>query len=264
MHGKSEVGLRKATTPEIVGVTTLVLIPIATYDAHMTWQGISSRLAVVALLSTVIGASTFVATASAQGSLSVSCVASSATQCVTTISLTPNMDVDVTVTLPANNGFSVNEWGGTPGSAPTYTSLNDGYWNGTGTSWTCCELQTGGTEPAGAVSTMTFSLTPLTTSPTTTIPAKQPRLPATLNLNFAAGSFALNASDKTQLQSLARKLKPGAKVTFTGYALSNPSLARNRALSTADFLYARVKVYWKVVSVTTHPLNRVTVTTTAL
>ena len=84
------------------------------------------------------------------------------------------------------------------------------------------------------------------------------------DLSFAAGSFALNASDKTQLQSLARKLKPGAKVTFTGYALSNPSLARNRALSTADFLYARVKVYWKVVSVSTHPLNRVTVTTTAL
>ena len=235
-----------------------------THVARMRWHQRSSRLLVAVLVSTTIGATTFVATASAQGSLSVACIASSATQCVTTISLSPNMDVDVTVTLPANNGFSVNEWGGTPDSAPTYTSLNDGYWNGTGTTWTCCELQTGASEPAGAVSTMTFSLTPLTSSPTTTIPAKHPKVPAALNLSFAAGSFALSASDKTQLQALARKLAPGAKVTFTGYALSNASLARNRALETADFLYARVKVYWKVVSVSTHSLNRVTVTTTAL
>jgi len=234
------------------------------HNARKRWQRHSSRLLAAVLVSTAIGASTFVATASAQGSLSVACIASSATQCVTTISLSPNMDVDVTVTLPANNGFSVNEWGGTPDSAPTYTSLNDGYWNGTGTTWTCCELQTGASEPAGAVSTMTFSLTPLTSSPTTTIPAKHPKVPAALNLSFAAGSFALSASDKTQLQALARKLAPGAKVTFTGYALSNASLARNRALETADFLYARVKVYWKVVSVSTHSLNRVTVTTTAL
>jgi outer membrane protein OmpA-like peptidoglycan-associated protein len=111
---------------------------------------------------------------------------------------------------------------------------------------------------------MTFALTPLTSSPTTTIPTKLPRIPAALNLSFAARSFALSASDKTQLQALARKLTPGAKVTFTGYALSDPSLARNRALSTADFLYARVKVSWRVVSVSTRSLNRVTVTTTAL
>jgi outer membrane protein OmpA-like peptidoglycan-associated protein len=83
-------------------------------------------------------------------------------------------------------------------------------------------------------------------------------------LSFAAGSFALSASDKTQLQSLARKIKPGARVTITGYALSNPSLARNRALSTADYLYARVKVLWRVVSVSTRSLNRATVTTNAI
>ncbi len=230
----------------------------------MTWQGMSSRLVVAVLLSTAIGASTFVAAASAQGSLNVTCVASSATACVATISLVPDMDVDVIVALPPNNGFSMNLLGGTPDSAPSFTSLNNGYWNGTGTSWTCCELQTGDSEPAGAVSTMTFALTPLTSGPTTTIPAKHPRLPTALNLSFAAGSFALSASDKTQLQALARKLTPGAKVTFTGYALSDPSLARNRALSTADFLYARVKVFWRVVSVSTHSLNRVTVTTTAL
>jgi hypothetical protein len=242
----------------------LVLATVAAYDARMRWQGISSRLAVAALLSTAIGASTYVGTASAQGSLSVACVASSATQCVATISLVPNMDEDVIVTLPANNGFSMNQLSGTPGSAPSYTSLNNGYWSGTGTSWTCCLLQTGGSEPAGAVSIMTFSITPLTSSPTTTVPAKQSRKPAPLNVSFAAGSFALSASDKSQLQALARKLTPEAKVTVTGYALSDPSLARNRGLSTLDYLYARVKVNWKLVSVSTRSLNRVTVTTTAL
>ena len=53
-------------------------------------------------------------------------------------------------------------------------------------------------------------------------------------------------------------------MTVTGYALSDPSLARNRGLSTLDYLYARVKVNWKLVSVSTRSLNRVTVTTTAL
>ncbi len=242
----------------------VVLDTLVTYAARMRWQGTLSRAAVAALLSTAIGVSTFVTSASAQGSLSVTCVASSATQCVATISLVPNMDTDVIVTLPANNGFSMNLLSGTPDSAPSYTSLNNGYWSGTGTPWTCCVLQTGGSEPADAVSTMTFAITPPTSGPTTTLPTKKPRIPAALNLSFAAGSFALSASDKTQLQALARKLIPGAKVTFTGYALSDPTLARNRALSTADFLYARVKVAWKVVSVSNHSLNRVTVTTTAL
>src|SRR5271155_1552025 len=130
----------------------------------MRWQGISTRVAVAALLSTAIGASTFEASASAQGTLNVTCVASSATACVVTISLVANMDTNVIVTLPANNGFSLNTFTGTPDSAPAYTSLNNGYWSGTGTPWTCCLLQTGGSEPANAVSILTFSLTPLTSS----------------------------------------------------------------------------------------------------
>ncbi len=230
----------------------------------MTWQGISSRLAVAALLSTAIGASTYVATASAQGTLGVTCVASSATQCVVTINLVANMDVNVVVTLPANKGFSLNTFTGTPGSAPSYTSLNNGYWTGTGSPWTCCLLQTGGSEPAGAVSILTFAITPLTSSPTTTVPGKHSKIPTALNLSFAARSFVLSATDKSQLQALARKLTPGAKVTFTGYALSDPSLARSRGLSAADYLYSRVRVFWRVVSVSTRSLNRVTVTTTAL
>ena len=235
---------------------------VATYDARMRWQGVTSRFAVAALLSTAVGATTFVATASAQGTLNVTCVASSATVCVVNIPLTSNMNVDVVVALPANNGFSLNDFSGTPDSAPSYTSLNNGYWTGTGTSWLCCELQTGPNEPAGAVSTLTFALTPLTSGPTTTVPAK--RKPAPVNLSFAARSFALSASDKSQLQALARKLPAGARVTITGYALANPSLARNRSLSTADYLYARVKVSWRVVSVSSRSLNRVTVTTNAL
>jgi hypothetical protein len=171
------------------------------------------------------------------------------------------MNVDVIVTLPANKGFSLNVFGGTPGSAPSFTSLNNGYWTGTGTPWTCCLLQTGGSEPANAVSTLTFAITPLTSSPTTTVPVKHPGKPAALNLSFATGSFALSASDKAQLQVLARKLKAGAKVTITGYALSDPRLARNRALATVDYLYARVKVFWRVISVSTQSLNRATVTT---
>jgi hypothetical protein len=230
----------------------------------MRWQRFFSRLAAAVLLSTAVGATTYVATASAQGSLNVTCVASSATQCVVNIPLVSNMNVDVIVSLPANNGFSLNLFTGTPDSAPSYTSLNNGYWTGTGTSWTCCLLQTGGAEPAGAVSTLTFALTPLTSSPTTTVPGNKPTKPAPLNLSFAPGSFALSASDKAQLQALAKKLAPGARVTITGYALSNPGLARNRGLSTADFLYAKVKVFWKVVSVSTRALNRATVTTTAL
>ncbi len=229
----------------------------------MRWQGISTRLAVAALLSTTIGASTLVTTASAQGSLPVTCVPTSAAQCVVTIPLVSNMDVDVTVSLPANNGFSLNVFGGTPLSAPSFTSLNNGYWSGTGTSWLCCLLQTGPSEPAGADATLTFALT-LASGPTTTVPAKKPKLPAAVNLNFAAGSFALSASDKSQLQALARKLKANARVTITGYARSNPSLARNRALSTADYLFSKVKVFWRVVSVSTKSLNRATVTTTAL
>jgi hypothetical protein len=245
-------------------VTPLLASTIYTYYARMRWQRISSRLAVAALLSTSIGVSTFVVTASAQGSLGVTCVASSATQCVVNIPLVSNMDEDVVVTLPANNGFSLNLFGGTPGSAPSYTSLNNGYWTGKGTQWTCCLLQTGGSEPAGAVSTLTFALTPLSSGPTTTVPGKQPKKPAALNLSFAARSFALSASDKSQLQALARKLKAGAKVTITGYALSNPALARNRALATADYLYAKVKVAWRVIPVTSRSLNRATVTTNSL
>jgi hypothetical protein len=236
---------------------------VASYDARMKWQRISSRLAVAALLSTTIGVSTFVTTASAQGSLGVTCVPSSATVCVVTIPLVSNMDVDVVVTLPANNGFSMNDLNGTPGSAPSFTSLNDGYWSGKGTPWTCCLLQTGDESP-GAVSTMTFSITPLSSGPTTTIPTKRPKLPAALNLSFAAGSWALNAVDKTQLQALARKLKTGARVTFTDYSLTNPSLARNRALETVDYLYAKVKINWRIVTVSTRSLNRVTVTTVTL
>ncbi|MGB8197229.1 MAG: hypothetical protein WCF25_09520 [Acidimicrobiales bacterium] len=228
----------------------------------MRLHRISSRLAVAALLSTTIGASTFATSASAQGTLNVTCVASSATQCVVTIPLVSNMNVDVIVTLPANKGFSLNVFGGTPGSAPSYTSLNNGYWTGTGTPWTCCLLQTGDAEPTNAVSTLTFALTPLTSSPTTTVPAK--KKPAPLNLSFAAGSFALSASDKAQLQGLARDLAAGARVTITGYAHANASLARNRALAAVDYLYARVKVFWRVATVTTRSLNRVTVTTTAI
>jgi hypothetical protein len=245
-----------------VVVTHLLLVAVPTYDARMRWQKTALRLAVAALLSTTIGASTFVASASAQGTLDVTCVATSATQCVVNIPLVSNMNVDVIVTLPANNGFSLNDFSGTPDSAPSYTSLNNGYWTGKGSPWTCCLLQTGAAEPTGAVSTLTFALTPLTSSPTTTVPAK--RKPAPLNMSFAAGSFSLNASDKTELQALARKLTPSAKVTITGYALSNPRLARNRALSALDYLYARVKVSWRVVAVSSRALNRATVTTTAL
>src|ERR1700722_2964221 len=221
----------------------------------MNWQRISSRMAVAALLSATIGATAFVSSASAQGTLNVTCVASSATACVVNIPLTSNMNVDVVVALPANNGFSLNDFSGTPDSAPSYTSLNNGYWPGTGTSWLCCLLQTGAAEPAGAVSTLTFALTPLTSGPTTTVPAK--RKPAPVNLSFAARSFALSASDKSQLQALARKLPAGARVTITGYALANPSLARNRGLSTADYLFSKVQAFWKVVSVSTRSLNRV-------
>lgn len=247
-------------------VTPLLLATVATYYARMRWQGISSRLAVTVVLSIAICVSTFVATASAQGSLSVTCVPSSATQCVVTIDLVSNMDVDVIVTLPANNGFSLNLFTGTPDSAPSYTSLNNGYWNGTGTLWTCCLLQTGATEPAGADSVLTFAITPLTSSPTTTVPKKQPKIPAPLNLSFAAKSSALSASDKAQLQALAEKLTVGAKVTVTGYALSNASLARSRAISATNYLRARVKVTWswRVVWLSNRALNRVTVTTTAL
>ena len=241
-----------------------MLAKVATYDARMRLRGISSRLAVVALLSTVIGASTYVATASAQGTLDVTCVASSATQCVVTIDLVSNMDVDVVVSLPANNGFSLNNFGGTPMSAPSFTSLNNGYWTGTGTPWTCCLLQTGGAEPAGAMAILTFAITPLTSGPTTTAPGKHSKIPAAVNLSFAAGSFALSPSDKAQLQALARKLSPGAKVTFTGYAHADPSLARSRGLSAADFLYSKVTILWRVVSVSTRSLNRVTVTTNSL
>jgi hypothetical protein len=118
------------------GVTmrTLKIVRMAlgtgAHNARRRWQRRSSRLLVALLVSTAIGASTFVVTASAQGSFAVTCVASSATQCVATISLVPNMDVDVNVTLPANNGFSLNTFGGTPNSAPTFTSLNNGYWTG--------------------------------------------------------------------------------------------------------------------------------------
>jgi hypothetical protein len=230
----------------------------------MKWQWISSRLAVAALLSAAIGVSMYGETASAQGTLGVTCVASSATQCVVTINLVSNMDVDVVVTLPANNGFSLNTFTGTPMSAPSFTSLNNGYWTGTGTPWTCCLLQTGGSEPAGAVSYLTFAITPLTSSPTTTVPGKHSKIPAALNLSFAPRSFALSATDKAQLQALAKKLSPGAKVTFTGYALSDPSLARSRGLAAAGFLYSKVKVLWRVVSLSNRSLNRVTVTTNAL
>jgi outer membrane protein OmpA-like peptidoglycan-associated protein len=111
---------------------------------------------------------------------------------------------------------------------------------------------------------LTFAITPLTSGSTTTLPAKQSKKPAALNLSFTRSSFALSATDRSQLQALARKLRSGAKLTITGYAPSNPSLARNRALSTAHYLYARVKVVWRVVAISTRSLNRVTVTTTAL
>jgi hypothetical protein len=55
-------------------------------------------------------------------------------------------------------------------------------------------------------------------------------------------------------------------VTITGYAHSNPNLARSRAVSATNYLRARVNVSWswKVVWISNRALNRVTVTTTAL
>ena len=85
---------------------SLVPANVGTYDARMRWLRGASCLVVAALVCTAIGAFTFVSAASAQGSLTVTCVPSSATQCMVRIPLVSNMSVDVVVTLPANDGVS--------------------------------------------------------------------------------------------------------------------------------------------------------------
>ena len=120
-----------------------------------------------------------------------------------------------------------------------------------------------GSEPAGAVSMLTFALTPLTSGTYHYRPGEAEACRP--EPEFCGEELRAQRVGQVSTPSAGyENSQPEAKVTITGYALSNPSLARNRALSTADYLYARVKVIWRVVSVSTRSLNRVTVTTTAL
>lgn len=198
--------------------------------------------------------------AHAQGSQSVSCVLTNPTTCVAKIPLVANMDVDITFSFPPNNGWSANIFNGV--GPADWTSLNGGYWTGTGSSLTA-NLQTPSSEPANAEADVTFGITPLTAVTTTTVVTKK-KLPAPVAITFAATSRTLSPTDKALLNTLAKKLRLNSRVTYTGYAKANPGLARNRALVVANYLYARVQVFTTVVTVTATSLNEVRVVTTAL
>ena len=214
----------------------------------------TSRLAAAAVLAWSLGVAA-ATSADAQGSLTVACVPSSPTVCVATVPLTSNMDVNLTLTFPPNDGFNV---GNDNGTGPYGIMPPGGYSSGIGSSWTAV-LTTDTNEPAGAVAVFTVTITPLSSS--TTIPSK--KLPAPINVAFAPNGWGLSAGAKAQLAALAKKVKVDAHVTFTGYAKSDYLVARNRARSAADYFYSRVNVYWTIVTNTTKALNRVTVTVIA-
>ena len=225
----------------------------------MTIRTLSTKLAATSMVVSAVLAS-MGAPAQALGSMNVTCVASSPTSCTATFALVANMDVNLTFLLPANAGFYENVRSGTGPAEYTYP---DGYTSGTGPSFTVL-LQTPATEPANAQATITFVLTPLGTATTTTTTTASHQVPGAVTITFGSKSYALSATAKTRLRALATRLVGGARVTSTGYALSNAPLARNQALVVANFLYGKVKVYTKVVNVTTRPLNKVTVVTTSL
>jgi outer membrane protein OmpA-like peptidoglycan-associated protein len=96
------------------------------------------------------------------------------------------------------------------------------------------------------------------TSPPLTPPVT---VPAPANFGFSANSATLGSGARARLNALARKLESGSRVTVTGYAKGDTTLARRRA----DAVMAYLKVHAPVtvtVHVRTAASRKVTVVTT--
>jgi hypothetical protein len=87
------------------------------------------------------------------------------------------MDVNLTIEMPPNNGWSESTL---LGVGPADYTNPDGFTSGTGAAFVVL-LQTGGSEPANAVSLLTFMITPPATSTTTP--------PKSLKLSFQTGAY---------------------------------------------------------------------------
>ena len=95
----------------------------------------------------------------------------------------------------------------------------------------------------------------------TTIALAIPAVPSRLTTTFVRNKSTLSAGAKSALRVLAKKLRPGATVTITGYAKSSSSLARRRAVAVANYLKTLVKLVVVVKTVTSSVANKATVTT---
>jgi outer membrane protein OmpA-like peptidoglycan-associated protein len=84
--------------------------------------------------------------------------------------------------------------------------------------------------------------------------------PATLTVLFSGQSDVLSSGAKATLSGLAKKLKPGDSVIFTGYAKGDVALALGRARIASNYLSSKVKVHAALASVTSVADKKVTVT----
>jgi hypothetical protein len=83
-----------------------------------------------------------------------------------------------------------------------------------------------------------------------------------VTVTFSPRGLLLSAADKRTLNSLVRKLKPGAWVTCTGYAHHNALWAEGRARVVSLYLSSRVSLHITLKHVTTLARNVATVATT--
>jgi outer membrane protein OmpA-like peptidoglycan-associated protein len=67
--------------------------------------------------------------------------------------------------------------------------------------------------------------------------------------------------EKDALKALLKKLESGASITITGYAKSDPALARKRAQIVEEFLKSKGIFHFTLKIVTSTSANRVVVTT---
>jgi len=84
--------------------------------------------------------------------------------------------------------------------------------------------------------------------------------PETLTVLFSGRSDTLSDRAKESLSGLAKKLKPGESVTFTGFAKGDVALALGLAQSVSNYLSSKVKVHATLSRVTGVAVKKVTVT----
>jgi outer membrane protein OmpA-like peptidoglycan-associated protein len=159
---------------------------------------------------------------------------------------TTDLGDSLSVTITEANGV---------GSAASATSA------GTATVITAPVSSGSGTSTPPITPPTTPPSTPPATPPTPPVTTTHASTPAPASLGFSPGTDSLSPNERTALDTTAKKLVSGARITITGYAKNNLALARRRADAVAAYLKARTHVT-VTIRVSTAPSNKVTVVTT--